>query len=170
MWHVHTVAIRALSGGVYTAEEIQAWIEDDVPETYRRDISLGKTVLVAEHEGRIIGFSCLSANEVEALYVHPLHAHHNVGQVLLTAIEHVGLIHHARSLSLDAAMNAVDFYRTCGYQVLGYSTPTFDSGRALPCVRMRKTLETPKPETGNRRDVPRKEFSAGRPTLAAVQT
>jgi hypothetical protein len=46
-------------------------------------------------------------------------------------------------LQLDAALNAVPFYRSRGYKIVGASNPLCANGVALPCTRMAKTLSNP---------------------------
>jgi hypothetical protein len=95
---------------------------------------------VAESERRVIGFSRFSGTEVEALYVHPAQAGRKAGELLLATLERSASVRKVKTLYLDAALNAVSFYESAGYKALGPSTPVFDNGVVLPCVRMQKTL------------------------------
>lgn len=140
IWQVLKAAVTTLVGQTYTRAHIEAWIEDEAPQNLGRDLALGRTVFVAESEQRVIGFSRLCRQEVEALYVHPAKSRQRVGELLLRAVEESPSARLAGTLCLDAALNAVPFYRSAGYEVLGPSTPVFDNGVALPCIRMQKVL------------------------------
>ena len=138
MWRVLKAAVTKLAGPVYTRAQIDAWIADENPQRS----APGRTVFVAESDRRIIGFSRYHGAEIEALYVHPDQAGRKVGDLLLSAIEKSAAAREIETLYLDATVNAVHFYRSAGYTVIGNSMPVFDNGVALPCVRMQKTLQT----------------------------
>lgn len=97
-------------------------------------------MLVAELDGCIIAFSRFLRSELEALYVHPAHGRHRVGELLLRNVERLVSSSNVKTLYLDAALNAVQFYRSAGYDILEPSMPVFDNGIALPCIRMHKSL------------------------------
>jgi putative acetyltransferase len=140
VWNVLKAAVTTLIGRPYTDAQVSAWIADEEPKQDTGDFAPGCTVIVAESERRIIGFSRFSRIELEALYVHPAQSGCKVGELLLTAVERSVAAVHLKTLALDAALNAVSFYESAGYRVMGRSMPVFDSGVALPCVRMQKTL------------------------------
>ena len=142
IWNVLKAAVNTLVGRPYTRAQVSAWIADEEPKHDTRDFAPGCTVFVAESERRIIGFSRFSRIELEALYVHPAQAGRKVGELLLKAVERSASAGNVKTLALDAALNAVSFYESAGYRVLGRSTPLFDNGIALPCVRMQKTLQS----------------------------
>lgn len=142
IWHVLKAAVTTLIGQTYTRVQIEAWIADEAPEMLIEHLALGRTVFVAESERRVIGFSRFCRPELEALYVHPNLAGHGVGESLLRTVENSASVGDVKTVCLDAALNAVPFYTYAGYQVLGPSTPLFDNGVALPCIRMRKTLSS----------------------------
>ena len=142
IWNVLKAAVTTLIGRPYTRAQVSAWIADEEPKRDTGDFTPGCTVLVAESERRIIGFSRFSRIVLEALYVHPAQAGRKVGELLLTAVERSAAAVNVKTLALDAALNAVSFYESAGYRVLGRSMPLFDSGVALPCVRMQKTLHS----------------------------
>jgi GNAT superfamily N-acetyltransferase len=140
IWNVLKAAITPLIGRAYTQAQIDAWIADEEPQRLARDYAPARTAFVAESERRIIGFARISGAEVEALYVHPARARRKVGKLLLATLENGASGRQVKALYLDAALNAVPFYRSAGYQVMGPSAPAFDNGVLLPCVRMQKTL------------------------------
>ena len=140
IWQVLQAAVTPLAGHTYTPAQIAAWIADEAPENFAKSLALGRTVLVAESDKRVIGFSRFSRVEIEALYVHPDQSRRHVGELMLATVETSALAGKVRTLQLDAVMNAIPFYESAGYEVLGPSLPLFDDGTALPCLRMGKTL------------------------------
>ncbi len=142
MGRVLTPAITALSGRGYTDEQIAAWVADETREQYLDGPSFARAVFVAESGGKIVGFSRLSGSEVEALYVHPAQKHKGIGKLLLSALERTALARNVEHLKLDAAVTAVGFYVSHGYEIIGRSSPVCDNGVILPCIRMAKNLRS----------------------------
>ncbi len=141
IWRVVHGAV-ATHAGTYTRQQIDAWVADEAAQIFLPEPVPGCTVLVAESQGQIVAFSRLSGEELEALYVHPGRAGRRIGHLLLRAAEKSASVGRIHGLSLDAALNAVRFYESAGYKVLCPSWPILDGGVALPCLRMRKTLQT----------------------------
>ncbi len=140
IWEVLKAAVRPLAYRLYSLEQVNAWIEDEAPQRLNPDSAFDTTVFVAESERRIVGFSRSRGSEVEALYVHPDQAGHKVGALLLRTQEQSALVRNVTTLYLDAVLNAVGFYQFAGYRIIGPSTPSFDNGVILPCIRMEKRL------------------------------
>lgn len=139
-WDVLREAVKTLSGHWYSPAQVAAWIADEDPAHRPGDYQFGRTAFVAEVDRRIVGFSRLSGREVEALYVHPSQAGHQIGEFLLAALERSASVRRVKTLCLDAALNAVPFYQSSGYRIVGPSAPLLDNGVALPCVRMAKAI------------------------------
>jgi putative acetyltransferase len=139
-WEVLKAAVTTLIGRPYTQRQVDAWIADEDPAKIDGSIESPRIILVAESAKRIVGFARMAGDELEALYVHPEQSGRKIGERLLAAVEGSAVRRAVRILTLDAALNAVPFYRSSGYEVLGPSLPLFDNGLALPCVRMRKVL------------------------------
>jgi GNAT superfamily N-acetyltransferase len=138
IWRVVKAAVTALMPRVYTRAQVEAWIADENPEKLLVDSGAGRSGLVAVSAADIIGYSRLRGSEIEALYVHPASCRNRVGALLLDTLEKRATQRNRNTLFLDAALNAVRFYRRAGYRLLGPSLPLFDNGVALPCVRMQK--------------------------------
>jgi GNAT superfamily N-acetyltransferase len=141
IWRVVQAAVTTLAG-TYTQQQMDAWIADEAAQTSVPGPAPGRIVLVAESQGHVVAFSRLRWAELEALYVHPAWAGHRIGQLLLRATEKSASVRRVHTVSLDAALNAVRFYASAGYQVVCPSRPVFDNGVALPCWRMQKNFHT----------------------------
>ncbi len=137
----HTAAIRVTCRSHYAAADIEAWAEHRTLESY--DDSLARRdVLVAEHDGLVLGFGVLDAAgaEVVALYVHPDAGRQGVGGRLLAALETIAGLRGLADLRLESSLNAVDFYASAGWRRIGDARRTFPGGRDIACVLMSKAL------------------------------
>ncbi len=77
---------------------------------------------------------------MEAIYVHPYHAHRGIGTRLLRALESEAVAFGMAFLSLEASFNAEAFYRKAGYLAIDEcDLPNRASTRPL-CVAMGKRL------------------------------
>ncbi|MEI9970819.1 MAG: GNAT family N-acetyltransferase [Ignavibacteriota bacterium] len=129
-------------GRPYTQQQVAAWIEDENAAKTEQAFGPAQITFVAESANRIVGFARMAGDEVEALYVHPQHSGRRIGERLLAMVEDAASLRAIGIVSLDAALNAVPFYRAAGYEMVGTSRPLFDNGMELPCIRMRKVLHT----------------------------
>ncbi len=112
--------------------------EQDIQALYPlvRDQALPTLELWALVKGdTTIGFSGLSENKLEALFLHPDHIGNGGGRML---------VEHARGLKGPLMVdvneqnpNAVRFYEAVGFEVVGRSA-TDDGGRPFPLLHMRE--------------------------------
>lgn len=98
-------------------------------------------VYVAEHEGRIIGFTIVSpkTNKLLALYVISGNWK-NVGKNLLMTVENQTRKMGASFLEGETSSNAKEFYRRCGYEISEASEHELPIGLTIPCYKIRKDL------------------------------
>ena len=78
-------------------------------------------LLVAQTEGRIIGFGGIDVNateQVKWLYLLPQHQRAGVGSQMLRWLERIGREAGLNSLRLHSAPGAVEFYRRHGYSAV----------------------------------------------------
>jgi len=136
---LHKASVRGLCAGVYSSEQIEAWLAPRLADDYRKAMTVGgETMFVAHRAGRIVGFASLKAAMLMALYVDP-DGGRGAGRRLLQAAEE-----HARSdgvavLSLQATLNAVVFYQRHGFSRDRPAT-VWRGGLRLAVVEMSKTL------------------------------
>ncbi len=86
------------------------------------------------------GMLDLANNEVGALFVRPAFTGRGYGKAMLDHLETVARHIAVEEVVLDATLNAVSFYRACGYvgdEQAVYHSP---SGLVLACVPMVKRL------------------------------
>lgn len=151
VFSVHQAAIAELGIDSYDAEQVAAWGAGGSPADY--DFDTADAFLVAEANGRVVGFGSLSPTpgdhlaspvdaEVTAVYVHPGHARTGVGSRLLRALETVARVWHADTLGLHASLNAVDFYEHAGFDRVRETTHDFSGDAHGTVVEMTKSLTT----------------------------
>jgi putative acetyltransferase len=136
---LHKASVRALCLGAYTADEIEAWLREREPQGFRHAMTDGgETMLVAEHDGAVVGFASIKGTALHGLYVDPTTGR-GAGRVLLLAVEDEVRRRGASVLSLQATLNAVPFYRQHGFMRQDRSTVR-SGGRDLAVLVMIKTL------------------------------
>jgi putative acetyltransferase len=136
---LHKASVRALCLGAYTAAEIEAWLREREPQGFRHAMTDGgETMLVAEHDGAVVGFASIKGTVLFGLYVDPAKGR-GAGRMLLAAAEDEVRRRGASVLSLQATLNAVPFYRQHGFMRQERSTVR-RGGRDLAVLDMTKTL------------------------------
>jgi GNAT superfamily N-acetyltransferase len=98
----------------------------------------GESRLVALAAGRVVGFAGWRGREVTALFVHPRAAGRGLGARLLAAVEAGAAQGGARSLTVLAAVGAVDFYLALGWRDAGSGASPLPGGGRLPARRLRR--------------------------------
>jgi len=146
---LHEAAVRELGADAYDERQVEAWIyspdddADDPPPT----ADPARRYVVAERDGRVVGFGDLRYDEAEVYgcYVHPDHARTGVGTALLRDLEAAARERDLDELTLHASLNAVAFYERQGYDRVDETTVDStapDGGTVpLPVVAMEKRLD-----------------------------
>ena len=138
---VHTAAVRGISKGVYTPEEIEAWAVPRDPSDYEESIR-SKEFFVAEDEGAIVGFGVLNQEigEVEAIYVSPTVGRRGIGLEVLRKLEARASDLGISELRLNASLNAAQFYQRAGYVAQEPSKYRLLTGVEIACLPMVKAI------------------------------
>ena len=137
---VHMAAVRAVDSH-YTPEEIESWAIPKDPATYDEAIRT-KEFYVAEQSERIVGFAVLdkSKSEIEAIYVDPKAKGLGLGLKLIRTLEERAEAVGLQKLTLNASLNAVEFYKRAGFAALAESKYRLQSGLEIRCVPMVKEM------------------------------
>jgi GNAT superfamily N-acetyltransferase len=108
---------RAIHGAATMSSygQVHRWLEPIVcdPET---PLEACEWSLVAELEGRVVGYVAVTGNHIENLFVLPDAQGHGVGRALLTAVEH-RVIGPVTLRCLTANGRARSLYERCGFTV-----------------------------------------------------
>ena len=137
----HRSSVPALAGGHYTPSQIRLWTagltRERVEQALCRETA---TLLVAESQGRVVGFALLECTVVLAVYVDADHARQGVGRRLMDCLEEKAWRQGAAKLSLQASLNSQAFYQALGFLKLREDVFPLDGGEAMACVVMEKNL------------------------------
>jgi putative acetyltransferase len=76
-------------------------------------------MLVAEIDGRIVGWGAVRGDKLEGLYTSPEFAGQGIGSELLGGLEELMRTRGIQSIHAEASSNAEDFYLHRGYEPLG---------------------------------------------------
>ena len=138
---VHRASIRALCASRYTGEQIDGWLAILQPTVYDQALR-EKVFLVAERDGRLLGFAMLDtdAAEVSAIYVSPDAIGSGIGSRLLAELEHRAAEAGLGVLTTHATLNAERFYARHGFGRVGEAVHAQPNGTRLPCVTMTRPL------------------------------
>ena len=137
-------SILVLCKDFYTPDQIKALL-GQFPDfdLYAKWID-ERVLIVAENNGVVIGFAQYTPELalIEAVHVEPSMARSGIGNMLVNAIEKVAMSQGASKISLESSLNAVEFYKKCGYQRKQSSSYLCKDGVTLETVSFEKVLNS----------------------------
>lgn len=132
---VHTVNARD-----YSQAQLNVWAPPDQDETEWNHSLLAHDTLVAEEDGRLVGFADLGENGyLDRLYVHSAFQGRGVARRLLERIEEKARDDRADRIYTFASITARGFFEHCGFAVL-HENIVDRSGVKLLNFLMQKSL------------------------------
>ena len=137
---IFTAAVEQLTGDDYGEAQQQAWasVVDDEEAFAKRLAS--ELTLVATLQNSPVGFASLKgADHIDYVYVHPAVGRQGVASMLVEALEKLAGGRGAKSLSVDASDNALEFFSRRGYVAKQRNTVTVN-GEWLDNTAMQKLL------------------------------
>ena len=137
---IFAASIEELTGDDYSEAQQQAWTSaaDDEAQFGKR--LAGELTLVATMQNSPVGFASLKgADHIDMLFVHPGAVGQGVASMLCEALEKLAGGRGAKSLTVDASDNALDFFLKRGYVGKQRNTVTMN-GEWLANTTMQKTL------------------------------
>ena len=136
-------AIRVQASSHYPAAEIEDWCSSRTAETYHSAIER-ETVLVEEVNESVVAFGQLNPETafIEAVYVSPPHSRQGVGMKVLRALEAMAAERGIKALTLEASLNAVEFYCQAGYVPVAEEEHSSDPKTSSATLRMRHEIRT----------------------------
>ena len=137
---IFAASIEELTGDDYSEAQQQAWasVADDEEQFGKR--LAGELTLVATLQNSPVGFAALKgADQIDMLYVHPGAAGQGVASMLCEVLEKLVGGRGAKSLTVDASDNALEFFSKRGYVAKQRNTVTVN-GEWLANTTMQKTL------------------------------
>lgn len=131
IYRIHTTAIQSTCSSHYGPEEIHAWASRQDPNRYLPFIRRGEIVVATDKDGTVLGFGhsvpdtilqqernrqdSNSAVQIKGLFVDPQHNRKGVGVRLVSHLAKSATEQGATRLTVLSTLNAVDFYRKCGF-------------------------------------------------------
>ena len=144
-FEIRREAIRGQCIGAYSAEQMALWTRGHASDGY--SVLMEKQFYMGwlNDEPVATGMLDLADGEIGALFVLPAYMGQGLGKAMLAHLEGVARQQAIEQVMLDATLNAVSFYRACGYvgdEQAVYRSP---SGLVLACVPMVKRLRVTSP-------------------------
>jgi len=137
---LHCRSLKELWPSHYTETQIEGWIAGRTPEGYLPGISKGE-MFVAVEGVSLLGFGHAAPGVVRAIYVAPEAVGRGVGGALLERAIAAARTTGDGSVSLQSTLNAEEFYRHFGFEVVKRSS--VEKGEiSLPVVVMRLPVQT----------------------------
>src|SRR3954468_18138165 len=137
---IFVASIEELTGDDYSEAQQEAWaaaVEDE--EAFGQKLA-GQLTLIATIQSAPVGFASLrGADHIDMLYVHPSAAGQGVASMLVEALEKLAGGRGAKSLTVDASDNALEFFSRHGYVPKQRNTVTVN-GEWLANTTMQKML------------------------------
>jgi GNAT superfamily N-acetyltransferase len=133
-------AIRHQCIGAYTAEQMLAWTAGAAKDGYSDLMEKHFYLGCIDGEPVATGMLDLENSEVGAIFVLPGFMKQGIGVRMLNHLECLARELGLKEVNLDATLNAVDFYRRCGFVGNEYAIYHSPSGLQLTCVPMVKGL------------------------------
>ena len=101
-----------------------------------------RVLVVAEHEGKIVGFAQYfpPTNSIEAVHVLPCQVNRSIGKMIVRSIEEIARNQGARKITLASSLNATGFYENCGYHRKEDGAFKCNDGVELKVVNYEKDL------------------------------
>jgi GNAT superfamily N-acetyltransferase len=141
LWALRTRAVAHACAAHYSAAVLAAWLSSPPPASLHQLVAQGGGI-VAEDDGRLLGYGVLNAasGEVEAVFVEPAQHGRGIGALLLKAVEDAARAAACGRLFLSASLNAVPFYGCAGFIAVREEMYPHRSGIGIPSVLMEKLL------------------------------
>jgi GNAT superfamily N-acetyltransferase len=138
LWELRTNAIRAIPAEVYEQSLTEIWANKTQFAEFKNVIR-DNYYVVYEEDGQILGggFLDLSGKTIEAMFVMPSWQSKGVGKAILNVLLEEAARLKMDEVRLSSTLNAVSFYKSCGFNVLQPSKYNFDDGRELDCIDMK---------------------------------
>ncbi|AZF27246.1 GNAT family N-acetyltransferase [Pseudomonas sp. R2-60-08W] len=139
-FEIRREAIRSQCIGAYSAEQMALWTRGRASDGYSTLMEKLFYMGWVNGEAVVTGMLDLANNELGALFVRSAFTGRGYGKAMLDHLEDVARQRAVAEVVLDSTLNAVSFYRACGY--VGHEQAVYRSpaGLVLACVPMVKKL------------------------------
>lgn len=112
-------SIKTICGPFYNHDEetISEWLKNKTPGNVRKWIESENTycVVAEEKDKDLVGFSCISGQEILLLYVAPKVLYKRVGKKMLAKLESNAQLSGIHEVKTVSSLSAKEFYERNGY-------------------------------------------------------
>jgi putative acetyltransferase len=143
----HLDSIRSIGILYYEPGTVSDWGSLVSGDLYTTAMARGEVFFIAigQPDGRpeVLGFSSHRVDGDEhgtAVYVRGKAARLGIGSALFRTAEAAAIADGATSISVDASLAAVEFYKANGFEEVGRGQHRLPTGRSMACIFMRKDL------------------------------
>lgn len=143
----HLDSIRSIGPSVYPPEVVEAWAAGLTPEIYVNAMDAGEVFFVAigdiDRQSTVLGFATHRVDDAQdgaSVYVRGAAARQGIGTALLRMAEEHARASGATTISIQASLAGVSFYKANGFEEFGRGEAQLTSGHSMPCVFMRKIV------------------------------
>jgi len=139
-WNLRNAAINEKCIGLYPPNVLKIWTAGNKSEIFVSDVV--RCFYVATVGNHVIGTAAIDIDkrQIDAVFVHPDHMGRGVGRRLMVHMESLARAKGLKDVVLDATLNAVPFYRACGFTGEGVKTYNSPRGIVIDCISMSKFL------------------------------
>ena len=117
LYAVTAASVRGLAVKHYSPEQIDNWFGSRTEVWHENLLSSGQT-MVAEHNGRMVGFVHALPGEINRLFVLPEVSGKGLGTRLLQIGLQIASQNPIGPVEVVSLLNAVDFYKRHGFRIL----------------------------------------------------
>ena len=134
---------------MYSKETVQKWTARQHPNQYIPFIENREITLAISSEGEVVGFGHLILGnrqdgsdtcQLKGLFVSPKWARKGVGTALLQHVENQARLGGYKNVSLQASLNAKEFYKRMSYTVVDSDDKHVCCDQQIKCILMNKSL------------------------------
>lgn len=144
----HRDSIASIGPKFYPPNVVEDWAEGLCAEVYVNAMARGETFFIATGEvdrrPAVLGFASTYRLEGSrfgaSVYVRGRVARRGIGSALFRLAEACAAGQGATSVSVEASLAGVEFYRANGFVEVGRGETRLMSGRPIACVYMRKRV------------------------------
>jgi GNAT superfamily N-acetyltransferase len=139
-WDIRNAAILNQCVGHYPMDDLKTWTSGTLSQQFMDAVEKHFYVATDNHQIVGTGMINLETGKIDAIFVRPSHMKMGVGRKVIAYLESLARAQGLTELSVESTLNAVPFYRACGFagdKPGKYQSPT---GLVLDCIPMVKVL------------------------------
>lgn len=140
VWAIRNAAICNQCVDYYPADILKTWARSEISELFTNIVE--QHFYLAVYINLTVGTGMINTDtgKIDAIFVHPNHMRKGVGRKMIKFLEDIALQNRLQLITLESTLNAVVFYRKCGFKGDDICTYVSPSGVSLDCIPMTKAI------------------------------